>query len=121
MVASLFIGGCTAKTELKATLETSIDSLVGNWIYYRYDGRQSYTNQTFHLILKKTKQNSVIGYYCSTQESGSRIDCSTENVNNISGIFKNDTLYLSFMVSMTTMQGEMQKYINKRIVMLFGS
>ena len=96
MVASLFIGGCTAKTELKATLETSIDSLVGNWIYYRYDGRQSYTNQTFHLILKKTKQNSVIGYYCSTQESGSRIDCSTENVNNISGIFKNDTLYLSF-------------------------
>ena len=78
MVASLFIGGCTAKTELKATLETSIDSLVGNWIYYRYDGRQSYTNQTFHLILKKTKQNSVIGYYCSTQESGSRIDCSTE-------------------------------------------
>ena len=59
MVASLFIGGCTAKTELKATLETSIDSLVGNWIYYRYDGKQSYTNQTFHLILKKTKQNSV--------------------------------------------------------------
>ena len=38
MVASLFIGGCTAKTELKATLETSIDSLVGNWIYYRYVG-----------------------------------------------------------------------------------
>ena len=96
MVVSLFISGCTAKTELKATLETSIDSLVGNWIYYRYDGRQSHTNQTFHLILKKTKQNSVIGYYCSALESGSRIDCSTENVNNIRGIFKNDTLYLSF-------------------------
>lgn len=58
MVASLFIGGCTAKTELKATLETSIDSLVGNWIYYRYDGKQSYTNQTFHLILKK--QNKIL-------------------------------------------------------------
>lgn len=92
----LFISGCTAKTELKATKATPIDSLVGDWIYYQYNGEQSYTNQTFRLILKKTGQDSVYGYYCSTWDGGNRIDCSTEDVNNIKGIFEKDTLHLAF-------------------------
>ena len=96
MAVSLFICACTAKTELKTTRRTPIDSLVGNWIYYQYNGKHSDTNQTFHLVLKKTKQDTVVGYYCSTWNSGNRIDCSTENVNNIKGVFKKDTLYLSY-------------------------
>lgn len=96
IAACLFISSCTAKTELKASKPAAIDSLVGDWIYYQYSGEQSYTNQTFRLILKKTEQASVYGYYCSTWDSGNRIDCSTEDVNNIKGIFEKDTLYLTF-------------------------
>lgn len=58
MAVSLFICACTAKTELKTTRRTPIDSLVGNWIYYQYNGKQSDTNQTFHLVLKK--QNKIL-------------------------------------------------------------
>ena len=103
------------KQILKTTRRTPIDSLVGNWIYYQYNGKQSDTNQTFHLVLKKTKQDTVVGYYCSTWNSGNRIDCSTENVNNIKGVFKKDTpLSLFLLVSMTTCKGETQKFIKQK-------
>lgn len=121
MAVSLFICACTAKTELKTTRRTPIDSLVGNWIYYQYNGKQSDTNQTFHLVLKKTKQDTVVGYYCSTWNSGNRIDCSTENVNNIKGVFKKDTLYLSFYGFYDDDARGNAKVYKQKMVMLFGN
>ncbi|WP_092110639.1 hypothetical protein [Prevotella sp. KH2C16] len=96
IVTGLLICSCNAKSDLKDTGTIPIDTLIGNWMYYQYHGKQSHANCVFDLTLKKAGKDSVIGNYCSIWDNGNRIDCSSENANNIKGVFRKDTLYLSF-------------------------
>lgn len=69
--------------------DVKVSDFVGKWSY-------STDDETLTLELDSTNNNEVIGKYCNIANHGDRIDCSPNDGKNVSGVLKNDTLYLTF-------------------------
>jgi hypothetical protein len=57
----------------------------GSWEYVEHVNGSSKPFLVFEIRLKETTNGFVTGSYCSITQSGSRIDCSTDDTENISG------------------------------------
>jgi hypothetical protein len=57
----------------------------GSWEYQEHVVGSSKPSSIFEIKLKETSDGSVTGSYCSVTQSGNRIDCSTDDTENISG------------------------------------
>jgi hypothetical protein len=77
-----------------AAIEANNTKFTGDWSYESQETEE--TSVTFALH-KKTKGNKLSRSYCAVSRGGKKIDCvEKDDPDNISGLIRNDTAYVSF-------------------------
>lgn len=77
-----------------AAIEANNTKFTGDWTYESQETEE--TSATFALHIK-TKGNRLSGSYCAVSRGGKKIDCvEKDDPDNISGLIRNDTAYVSF-------------------------
>ncbi|MCO6564664.1 MAG: tetratricopeptide repeat protein [Apibacter sp.] len=64
--------------------------LLGIW-----EGKE-YTDNTFSINFRKIKGDSIFGQYCAVARGGRKIDCDTDEIFNIKGVIKGNTIEAVF-------------------------
>ncbi len=73
--------------------EINIDDFIGDWEMVSTMPNDG----TFMLHLSKNSEDKLLGFYCAVAKNGNKIDCSTDNENNIKTIkIENDGILLQF-------------------------
>jgi hypothetical protein len=67
----------------------------GKWNYEFNSDENELLNRTFQLNLVQ-KNNIIKGQYCAVARNGGKIDCLDKEINNITGIIKDNIAYIEF-------------------------
>lgn len=67
----------------------------GKWTYEFNSTENELLNKIFELNLVQNK-NIIKGQYCAVAKGGRKIDCSDKKINNISGVIKDNIVFVDF-------------------------
>lgn len=115
----LLISVCLSFIQCSNSKKTQ-NFFLGSWEYNDSNNKDALQNNTFSIKLN-SKNDSIIGNYCSITRGGSRIDCFDEKTKNVKGKIINDTLYVVFFSSFNGSKGNAKLFFkNKKLIWSVG-
>lgn len=86
----LFFSSCIKINAQKNTPYENKNELLGKW------EEKGSSDNTFSINFSQIKGDSIFGQYCAVAKGGRKIDCDTDEIFNIKGIIKDNTIEAVF-------------------------